>query len=342
MTLPVDVKKTTQYMNGQLVKYLPNFYKVEYTEQWGLDPRQNFHQAIGDLPLGIETIEAFYESDGGQMAALYDGIGDDVPIVDVEIGSKSYKAAIFVQGCAWNLMALEKERLAATLGMNIPSLNLVATKQRLVVEYFRRRENHTVLYGYPSKGIRGIFSLQDVTTSDATFTPYIKSGGAYTLDTAALYEDLIDIIYAFMARAKLSSPSQVSIKLPPRLGRRMVEIYKTTAGESIGLTLNQMLRSTDLGLGVASVEVHNELAGAELAKYVWNEAASGYHDPTYDRIVLKSANYNPTRHFYAPNQFAPFQRSTMNFEQVSLMSTTGILNHEPDKFWYYDFLNSQA
>lgn len=339
MPLTANVEKIGWFLKEQLTKTLPRIYETNYTRLWGLDNTLNFHQPIGDLPLGLDFLEAYYKSDAGQMAALYDGFSDDAPTVDVALGKKGFPAAIFIQGARWNLMDIEKFRVAQTNRSSLPTMNIVTAKQDAVADYFNRREHHTVLYGYPKKGIFGIFSQRGIATADATFEPYATTDGAYTVSTAELYEDLTDIIWQFVNRAKLSSPAQVQMKIPPRLGRRLVEIYKTTAGESIGMTIQQMLRSTELGLGISSIVIHNELQGSELTKYVWNEAGNGYYDADFDRIVFKATTYNPERHFFARRPFEPHRRSTLEFEQVTIGSTTGILNFEEEFVWYYDFSN---
>lgn len=340
MVFPANVTRTAWFLKEQLTKTLPRLYETNYTALWGLDNSLNFHQAIGDLPLGLDFLEAYYKSDAGQMAALYDGFSDDAPTVDVSLGKKEFPCAVFIQGARWNLMDVEKMRVASEMRTMLPTMNIVTAKQDTVADYFNRREHHTVLYGYPKKGIYGIFSQRGIATADATFTPYKKTSGAYDVSTAELYEDLTDIIWQFVNRAKLSSPAQVQMKIPPRLGRRLVEIYKTTAGESVGMTIQQMLRSTELGLGVNSITIHNELQGSELNKHVINEAGNGYYSTANDRIAFKATTYNPERHFFARRPIESFRRGSLEYEQVTIGSTSGILNFEEEFVWYYDFANT--
>jgi hypothetical protein len=340
MVFPANVNKIGWFLKEQLTKTLPRLYEINYAQLWGLDSNLNFHVALGDLPLGLDFLEAYYKSDAGQMAALYDGFSDDAPTVDVSLGKKTFPCAIFIQGARWNLMDIEKMRVASETRTMLPSINIITAKQDAVADYMNRREHHTVLYGYPKKGIYGIFSQRGIATADATFVPYTKTSGAYNISTAALYEDLTDIIWQFVNRAKLSTPAQVQMKVPPRLGRRLVEIYKTSAGESIGMTVQQMLRSTELGLGINSISIHNELQGSELNKYVWNEAGNAYYPTSNDRIVFKATTYNPERHFFARRPIEPFRRGSLEYEQVTISSTSGILNFEEEFMWYYDFSNA--
>lgn len=338
MVLPVSFTRTSNFLKEQLTRTLPRVYEIDVSQLWGLDPGMNFHQSIGDLPLGVEYVTAWIRENLGQVPALYDGNSDDIPIVDVHFGNQTFKAAMFALANEWNLLQIEKERVSASLNANIPNLSIITAKQDALADYFNRGEHYTALYGYPKVGIRGIFSLSDIANIDPGFTPYIKAAGAYTMSSAELFENLTSIIYAFMNRAKLTSPAQVLMKVPHRLGRRMVELYQSTGGT----TIRQMLQSSDLGLGVARIDVHNELSGAELNKYVPNDSGTAFYPVNRDRIMLKAAGYNPSRHFYARRPFPPYQRSTLHYEQVVISATTGILNTEPNRVWYYDFNNAIA
>lgn len=337
--LPVDIKKSSYYLREQLTRTLPRIYEINYSQLWGLNSALNYHQAIGDLPLGLDFLDVWVKENLGQIPTTYDGNSDDIPVVDVEIGKKTYRAVMFALANEWNLLQIEKQRLFEQLNTVIPSLNLVTTKQDAVADFFNRGEHYAALYGYPKAGVRGIFSQTGMAQNDATFVPYKKTAGAYDASTAQLYEDMVDIIWAFVARAKLTSPAQVSMKIPPRLARRFVEIYKTTAGESLGMTLQQMLKSAELGLGVSSIDVHTELQGSELNKYVPNESATGFYPTNRDRICFKATTYTAERHFYARRPFTPYQRSTLMYEQVTIGATTGIVNIYPENYWYYDFNN---
>lgn len=342
MTLPINLTKVNSYLANQLTQTLPRIYQVNQDILWGLNPALNFHRAIADLPLVAEEIQYFVQENLGQIPAIYDGNADDIPTVDVSIGGKKVKAAMFALSTVWNILQIEKQRLAAQINNDIPSLNLVAAKQSAVADFFNRGEHYTVLYGYPKLGIRGIFSQQSSAQIDDTFTPYVKAAGAYTMNTATLYDDLVSMVYAFMSRARLSSPAQVQMKVPPALARRLVEVYKTSAGESTGMTLMAMLKSVDLGMGIASIDTHNELQGSELNKYVPNESGTAMYSTARDRIVFRATTAEIERHYYARRPFPPYQRSTLEWEQVTVGATTGIINPFPEYIWYYDFSNAVA
>lgn len=341
MTLPSNVNKTGVYLESQLTKYIPNFYQVDYSELWGLDPSLNFHRAVPDLPLGLKSIEYWTKDNIGTIPKLYDGYGDDIPVVDVEIGSTSVKAGMFALATEWNLLQLEQERVAVAMGSMIPSLNLVAAKQDSLADFFNRGDHQLALYGYPKAGIRGIFSIPGINNIDASFTPYRKAAGAYTLTPSQLYADLMSLIRIFVSRARLSSPAMVQMKVPPILGERLNEFYQVS-GSTVLLTLKQLLNSSQVGMGVASIDVCNELQGSELNKYVYNESGTGMFDAAYDRIVFKATSYTPERHFYPRRQYPAYQINTLKYEQVSIGASTGIINIKPEKIFYYDFSNVLA
>lgn len=324
------------YLAGQIKKTISKLYEINYDELWALDPSQNLHNAISDLPIGLEEIDAYAIGDTGQMAALYDGMGDDVPVVDITLGKlPSVKVAVFIQGCFWTEMELEK-MAAATL--EIPSLNIVALKQKKVGDYLSRREHFTALYGYPNKGLYGIFSLRGLRVPDAAFQPYKKVAGEYSLTPAQLYEDLVDLIYSFMDRSKVSSPSQVQMVIPPKLARRLVQ----TDGTDQAMTIRQKLASTELGMGVNTIITRNELKGSNLALFVPNETNTGMYDQTYDRIMFKASSYVLERHYFPRKPKPVFQVNSLKYEQVSISATSGIVSYEPEKVMYYDFKNNES
>lgn len=342
MVLPIDVKKTNHYLSDQLAINVGRIYNVNQDLLWGLNPDLNLHTAQADLPLVAEEMRMFYRENLGQIPAIYDGNADDIPTVDVSVGSRTVKAAMFALASKWNILQLEKERLNAQINNNVPGFNLVAAQQDAVAEFFNKGEHYTVLYGYPKIGIRGIFSQQNSARVDATFTPYVKAANAFTMTTATLYDDLVSIIYAFMSRARLSSPAQVEMKVPPALGRRLVELYVNGAGVSTNMTVRGMLQSVDFGMGIAKIDVHNELQGSELNKYVPNESGTAMYATTNDRIVLKATTMPLERHYYPRTPFPSHQRSTLEWEQITLGATTGIISSYPESIWYYDFSNAIA
>lgn len=347
--MPVQfVNNTSPYglfLAEQLTKTLPKLYRINYDDYWALNPQQSLHTAIADLPLGLEEIDAYSIGNTGQMAALYDGTGDDIPVVDVTLGKlPPVKVAIFVQGAFWTEMDLERMQVAMASNSLAPTMNIISAKQTAVADYFNRREHYTALYGYPKKGLYGIFSLRGIRTPDATFSPYVMNAGAYTLTTKELYDNLSDLIYYFMDRARLTSPSQVAMVVPPKLGRRLVEVYSDPIGNltGTGMTVKQMLSSTELGMGVSVITQRNELKGENLTLYVPNETNTGMYDAGYDRIMFKSIGYDLERHFYARNPKPIHQVTSLKYEQVTIGATSGIINYEPEKVWYYDFNNAVA
>lgn len=339
--LPTAATPFGQFLAEQLKMTLPTLYKVEYTELWGLDPTQNLHNPIGDLPLTIEQIDAYALGDFGQMAALYDGNSDDIPLVDITIGKMPpIPCAMFVQGAIWNQIQIQKMVDAQIAKTNVPSINIVQAKQAAVGDYFNRREHYTVLYGYPKKGLFGVFSLRGIAKQDTTFTPYKLASGVPTVPTWELYNNLSDLIFAFMDTARLSSLSQVQMVVPPQLMRRLVEMYVAPNGNINNMTIMQMLKSTELGMGVGSILSRNELKGSNLNQYVLNESGTGKYSTALDRIMFKASTYNIERHFYARRPYPVFQRSILEYEYMVIGATSGMVNYRPEYIQYYDFSNT--
>jgi hypothetical protein len=344
MPIPSDFSKTTFFLKEQLTKTLPRIYSVEYAELWGLDPTLNYHQATADLPLGLEQIDAWIKDNLGRIPALFDGQAGDIPTVDVEIGKKSFKVALFALKTDWNLLQIEKERVANINNQFMPNMNLIATKQDAVADFFNRGDHNTILWGYPKVGIRGLFTQTGIATTDNSFTPYKKTSGTYDVSAMQLYEDFVAIINSFMVRAKLTSATRVQMKLPRKLHMRLLEIPTTSNGNTIagGATIKQLLRSTEIGLGVSDIQEHDELHGATLNANAWNDSATGFLPANRDRIMFKAIGYQPQRSFYTRRPFSPFQLSTIDYEQITIGATTGIMNLQPEKTWYYDFSNVDA
>lgn len=325
------------FLEKQLTKTVNRLFEVKFDILWGLDASQNLHSAIGDLPLGLEYYEAYAKTDAGQMAELYDGTADDVPVVEVSLGKLGVvPCAMFIMGMHYNTIQLEKMRTAQAIGADVPTVNIVAAKQAAVADYFNRRMHNTVLYGYPLKGLRGIFSLAGIAETDTTFTPYKKASGEYTITTKQLYNDLSDLFFYQMDKMRLSNAGQLTAVFPPHLMRRLVEIYNDTSG----LTIKQMLMSSEVGMGIGNIVSRNELKGSELNKYVWNESGTGFYPTTTDRIMFKANSYNLERHFFARRGYPVFQTSSIKYEQVYLEGTSGIFNFEPEYVSYYDFSNA--
>jgi hypothetical protein len=343
MPLPIDITKTGFYLKEQLTKTLPNIYNVEYSDLWGLDPSLNYHQATADLPLGLEEINAWVKDNLGRIPALYDGQARDIPTVDVEIGKRAYKIAVFALKTDWNLLQIEKDRLAAQIGQLMPSMNIVALKQDAVADFFNRGDHQVILWGYPKVGIRGLFTQTGITTVDTAFVPYKKTAGAFDVSSIQLYNDFVAIINNFMTRAKLTSATRVQMKIPRKLHMRLLEIYQTSNGNMIGgQTIKQLLRSTEMGLGVTDIQEHDELHGVTLNQFAWNDTATGFLPANRDRIVFKAVGYNPKRSFYTRRPFNPFPLSTLDYEQITIGATTGFMSLQPEKMWYYDFSNVDA
>lgn len=345
--MPVLMPNSTtfrNYLNKEITKRLdsPLIFTVDSEKYWGLDPSRNMHRALGDLPLGVDVLEAYYELDENiGMADEYDLYSDDIKLVELDgYGFGKFNTVVFARAINWTWGEINKYKTASDLGLLIQSLNPVEAKLERLGKYFNKREHYTVLYGYPKRKIYGLFSQKGVSFQDALFRPYAKTGDTYTLPVRDLVANLKTIAYAAMDRFKLSSPSSLFMGVTGALYNRLTDPYIDANLNERGTGL-QYLKSTDNGLGM-QIEVFNELKGTNLTQFVPNEAESGMYDPAFDRMLLRPVNYKPERHYYARKTFPPFQKSTMRSEQIGLTQTSGLILRDYNNWWYYDYSNATA
>jgi hypothetical protein len=340
---PVNYKQYGLYLTEQLTRYDQTLYELDFTELWGLDPSLNFHRAIADLPLGLEFLQSFAKGITGGMADEYDGTSDDIRVIEIDQArGQSFKAVIFARAVNWDFIELERQKTKELLGLSVPSINSVTEKLRLLGEFFNRRENFTVLYGLQERGVFGLFSQKGISTTETSFKPYIPFGTAGSLSPKQVYNDFVELVYAFRDKARLTTVRGIDIKVPPLLLRRLIENYYDQANQENGQTVLNMLLSPTSGLGINSITDHNELQGKELTKYVWNELNTAMYPITQDRIVFKASNYQPERHFYPRVTFPVFQKSSTKYEQVGMSASTGFMLKDPTKMAYLDFSNAKV
>lgn len=331
------------FVNKVLVQKLdsPVFYEVNLEDYWGLNPANSMHRAVADLPIMVDELEAWYRQSETGMADEYDLYSDDIRIIEIpgEYASQRFPVIRFARAINWTWGEIERYRKAADLDILIESLNPVDEKLRLLGEYFNKREHYTALYGYPARRIYGLFSQKGVTRQDAAFQPYRTGAAKPTVRELVL--DIQAYVYYFMERANLTSPNQVIARIPPQLMRRLTEPYIAENGDEDGTGLSK-LRSADFGINLASLEVHNELKGSNLNLHVPNETESGMWDANFDMMMFKATTYTPERHFFPRKLFAPFQKSTLRYEQISISATSGIIWRDLTKLWQVAYPNSTA
>lgn len=338
---PAGYKQIGTYLNEQLIKYDTALYELDFSELWGLDSTLNWANSVGDLPLGLEEIRYFAKGTTGGMAVEYDGVSDDIPVIEIDMAMMGkFKAAMFTRAIAWDWLELERQKVAEQLNQVIPSLNTVSEKLRLLGEFFNRREHFTILYGLQEKGIYGLYTQKGIASSDTLFKPYAKTGQNWVMSPRELYNDFRSLVFKFRDRSRMTSVRGIDIKVPPLLNERLSEMYYDQANQETGKTIKQMLLDPTVGLGINSITDHNEQQGSELNKYVWNEGNTAMYPTNQDRIIFKVSNYKIDRHFYARKTFPTFQTSSTKYEQVAVSATTGLMLKDTSKMWYLDFSNA--
>jgi hypothetical protein len=338
---PVGYTRFGTYIAEQTTKYDTALYELDFTELWGLDPSLNFHKAIADLPIGLEAIKIFAKGITTGMADEYDGTSDDIRVIEVDFAQgQVFKTALFARAINWDWIESERQKTADQLGQQLPTMNSISEKIRLLGDFFNRREHFHALYGLQERGIYGMFSQKNCTVVETTFKPYIPFGTAGYIKPKQLYNDFVELIYNFRDRARLTSVRGIDIKVPPLLMRRLIEMYYDDANQENGQNILSMLLDKTNGLGINSINDHNELQGRELNKNLWNELGNAMYPLTSDRIVFKASVYAPERHFFPRKLFAPFQKSTTKYEQVCISASTGVIYKDITKLMYLDFSNA--
>ncbi len=337
---PLDV--ITNNVTEQLTLYKKSFYKLDFAELWGLNPDVTGVTGVGDVPLGMEVIESFQEEETGGMADPYDGVSDDVRTINVEIAplGKHY-IALFSKAVDWSVVEVERQATARKLNSNIPTINPLQKKIEKLGQFFNRRDHYTTLYGFPRKKIYGLFSQSEIATIDASFLPYKKAAGDYILDSMELYENLLELCFNFRDRARLSTITGITIRVPPRLYVRLVSPLYDGNANYLG-TVKNMLMNPDLGLGISRIIDHAEVQGSNLSRYVPNDAGDGFLVPERDRIVFQVNDIEIERHFY-PKRTLPIRpKGALSFQQVAISASTGVMLEDKNKMWYFDFSNELA
>lgn len=313
----------------------PLIYKVDKETYWGNDSSRNMHQTIVDLPLGLDVIEAWFDSaESIGMADEYDLYSDDVKLVELEgLGFGKFYCVAFARAINWTWGEITKYKLASDTKSVVESLNPVESKLERLGKYFNKREHYTALYGYPKRNLWGIFSQRSVSTQDSTFKPF---SAIANLTVRQICYDLRDYAFFAMDRMNVSETSQLQIGIDPILFAKLSEPYITANNEERGTGVSYL---RELGI---TFTVYNELKGENLNKYVLNEAGNGMYDPAFNRIVFKASTYTPEKHIFARKLFEPFQKSTMRYEQVAVSATTGVMFRDSNKIWYLDYSNTKV
>lgn len=323
-----DVKYYGKLLEGHLTQHEPLFFKLDEAENWGYNPNENFHTSTADLELGLEEF-AYYTKEHFGMAGFYDGMSNDIPIVDVQAGELGrVKTAMLINGARWSYFTLKKMEAAQKVGFNVPLLDVVADSQEAMGTFINRRTHEIILYGAPNRGMYGLYSQPQITQMKIDVN-------LYTASTEQLYKIFLTIIQAFTDVSLITNARMQDWKIPERLLKRMAEPYTNVEGVLNGYTLYKMITSSDMGYNINSLTSARENSGANLVDKEVIPSDYGNRD----RIIIKTTTPCLQRKFYARQQFAPQKIDSVNWEQVSFAATTGLFAPRPNRIMYVDFLN---
>lgn len=338
MPLPRNSTAIGRFLAQQFQRTDETLYRVNYENFWSLDNNQNFITVIPDLPLTLESFKAFSMTEYGSMPALLNGRGlaFDFPVVDVALGElPEVPCAMFGLAMMWSQFDLDRMQNAIASNVTPPNFNVIQTKQEAVNLFFNLHEHETNLYGYQAGGkkLTGLFTQPDTRTLESGFIPYNGS-----MSSQQLYDDMIDLIYTFSERARLSNFSQITMMITNQLARELERDYIFNSN-STGRSVMQKIQESRVGSGVTIV-VRNELKGSNLNTKIKLDDGSDYPADN-DRIMFYGTTANLRKHVYARDYAAPFQIDTYNWEVKVVSAQSSIMNYEdPQAIWYVDYPNT--
>ncbi len=329
VNFPSDINQIEwagQFLLSQLTKYQGRFYELDEAEFWGLNSELNFHSILPDLPLGLEQIEFFTKNYFGQ-SALFTGNATDIPVVNVQIAPLGrVPVAIFINAANWNFFQLQREAVAQSSQISIPSINVISESQAAAAEYMNRRQHYVSLYGIPERGIKGIYNLDGVYTMDIDINLYDPA-----VTPQMIYEIFLNIIQTGTENCLVTNSMLLEVKIPERLNKRLAEPYS----EMTGTTIKEMLTDPNKGYAVAKITSARENEGESLYRVgVFEEAWRNK-----DRILVKRVDAGIMRHVYPRRSLPVFQKNSLTWEQVNIEATSGTYLPNTNRVMYVDFKN---
>lgn len=321
-----QIKYYGKYLEEQLIKHQKEFYKTDTLEHWGLNPDENFHTAYPDLRIGMDKM-AFYTKENFGSAGIYDGMSNDIPIVNTQAGKLGeVNKVILMNAAEWSYFDLQQMEFAESTGYS-PTMDVIRGNQEAMGEFIDRKTHEIILYGEPEREIYGLYNQPGITQLKLDVELYNPA-----VTPQDLYKIFLTIIQAFSDFSLITNPSMQDYKLPERFLKRLAEPYSNLTGT----TLYQMLTSSQLGYNVSSISSARENSGLHLyQKNVFPSLLANR-----DRIIIKTTTPSISRNYYARTQFPPTEVDSIKWRQISFSGTTGLYTIRPNRVMYVDFLNT--
>lgn len=208
----------TKWLRNQLILTEPKMIETVYPEYWGFEGR--FHNAIGNLPLGVENIIS-PRMDFVGTAVNYGGRANTIPLANFGITKSETKTAVGILGAEWTIFELAKEMVAMQHQELLQSQDLVATYRKAVERGLREWMHLKAVFGDPNLNMAGLLS-------DTTVPKITEAQALNAMAPAALYEWFITRLTAFKEQNLLTTNQQVSVLVSSRLALAMIRRFSDT------------------------------------------------------------------------------------------------------------------
>lgn len=237
-----------KWLQNQLIEYEPKVIETVYPEYWGFEG--NHHNAVGDLPLGVENIVSS-RMDFVGSAVNYGGKATTIPLANFGIGNYSAKTAVGILAADWTIFELEKEKIASQFPGLLQSQGLVKNYRNAIERGLREWMHLKAVFGDVALAMSGLLTSRDVTVISEAQT-------LNSLSAAALYDWFLTQLSAFKEQNLLTTNDQISVLVNTRLALGLSRRFTDTGD---GAPMN-LLRSL-----VGSMTELNELSAPLLERF---------------------------------------------------------------------------
>lgn len=211
-----------KWLQAQLTQYEPKLIETVYPEYWGFEGKH--HNAVGDLPLGIDQIVSS-RMDFVGTAVNYGGKATTIPLANYGIEASSIKTAVGILAADWSIFELAKEKVASENSGLLQTKGIVSTYRTAVERGLREWMHLKAVFGDPSLLMSGLLSNKSV--------PIISEAVALNALTAsALYDWFLTRLNAFKEQNMLTTNDQVSVLCSSRLSLALSRRFTDTGDGS--------------------------------------------------------------------------------------------------------------
>lgn len=304
-----------KWLHNQLISYEPKIIETVYPEYWGFEGKH--HNAVGDLPLGVEKIVSS-RMDYVGSAVNYGGKATTIPLANFGIGSHSAKTAIGILAADWSIFELAKEKVASENPRLLQTSGLIQNYRNAIERGLREWMHLKAVFGDTALNMSGLLSNRDV--------PIIAEVQSLnTLAPAALYDWFLTRLSAFKEQNMLTTNEQISVLVSSRLALAMSRRFTDTGdGSPMGLLRALTGKITEL----------NELAAPLLERFGVTVAGSNT-----DMIIFYNNQPDVLDRRYFPIEITKpnLLDDQVSFRCVGYCATSEVRIKQPLRFQYITY-----